>query len=186
MKLNIESMRPLVGRVAVVSAMGTLSIPGAALAAESASASTLNQTPTRSYTGWSLNFTPAVIGPKGGHGWGGGLDPEVKYTVDSGAARISAGLRVGGYYANDLWGLMAMPTLRVTAPIGPVEPYAAFGLGYGWLLERSDEGIASMSRLGVVFRLSERFTLGLEGTLQQIARTDFEFASLGSMVAFEF
>lgn len=137
-------------------------------------------------SGWSLNFTPVLVAPKGGYHLGGGVDPEVKYTVDRGGARISAGLRVGGYYAKDLVGIMGMPTLRITVPVGPVEPYAAFGMGYGWILDNGHEGIATMSRLGVVFRISESLALGVEGTVQRIDGSRFEFPSLGSMVSFDF
>lgn len=137
------------------------------------------------YSGWSLNFTPVLVLPKDGDRLGGGVDPEVKYTLDRGAARISAGLRVGGYYAKNVFGVMAMPTLRLTMPVGPVEPYASFGLGYGWIPKDGDEGIASMSRVGVVFRVSDDIALGIEGTIQQIERTDFRFPSIGSMVSIE-
>ena len=138
------------------------------------------------YSGWSLNFTPALIGPRDGYGWGGGVDPEVKYTIDCDGARLSAGLRVGGYYANDLFGIMAMPTLRITVPVGPVEPYAGFGMGYGWIPEEAAEDIATMSRLGVVFRVNQRLGIGLEGTLQKIENSEFRFPSLGSAVTFDF
>lgn len=136
------------------------------------------------YSGWSLNLTP-VLAPKDGYRWGGGADPELKYTIDRQGARLSAGLRVGGYYAKNLFGITAMPTLRITVPVGPVEPYAAFGMGYGWIPKQHQEDIATLSRLGVVFRVSKRFALGLEGTLQKIERTEFRFSSLGSAVTFD-
>lgn len=155
----------------IVFALGLL-VPDAAAAAES-------------YAGWSSNFTPVLIAPKGGSDLGGGVDPEVKYTLDSGAARWSAGLRVGGYYAYDLFGVTMMPTLRMTVPVGPVEPYVSFGMGYGWLPDAGQEGVATMSRLGVVFRFNEDLALGLEGTLQQIDETAFRFPSIGSMISFD-
>lgn len=138
-----------------------------------------------SHEGWSSNFTPVLIAPKGGSDIGGGVDPEVKYTLDSGAVRWSGGVRVGGYYAYDLFGVTLMPTLRMTAPIGPVEPYVSFGMGYGWLPDEGQEGIASMSRLGFVFRFSDELALGLEGTLQQIDATAFRFPSIGSMISID-
>jgi hypothetical protein len=137
------------------------------------------------HSGWSWNFTPVLIAPKGDHRVGGGLDPEVQYTLDQGAARVSAGLRIGGYYANDLFGVTTMPTLRLIVPVGPVEPYVSFGMGYGWLPDAGKEGVATMSRLGVIFRFSESLALGVEGTLQNIAGTDFRFPSIGSMISFD-
>jgi hypothetical protein len=138
------------------------------------------------HSGWGMNFTPVLIAPKGHYGWGGGVDPEVKYTLDQGGARLSAGLRVGGYYAKNEFGVMAMPTLRLTVPVGPVEPYASFGMGYGWLPEKGGEGVASMSRLGVVFRVSKNIALGIEGTIQKIDDTNFRFPSIGSALSFNF
>lgn len=138
------------------------------------------------HSGWSLNFTPALIAPHHGYRWGGGADPELKYTIDRDGARLSAGLRVGGYYARNLFGIMAMPTLRITVPVGRVEPYASFGMGYGWIPKESQEDIATMSRLGIVFRVSKKFALGLEGTLQKIERSEFRFPSLGSGISFDF
>jgi hypothetical protein len=156
--------------ISLVSAITLL--PSVALAAED-------------YNGWSLNFTPVLIMPKNGDDLGGGVDPEIDYTLDEGVTRISAGLRFGGYYAKNVFGITAMPTMRLTVPVGPVEPYVSFGLGYGWIPEQEDEGVASMSRLGVVFRITESLALGLEGTLQQIEGTGFQFPSIGSMLSFE-
>jgi hypothetical protein len=100
-----------------------------------------------------------------------------------GAARLSAGVRAGAYYAKNLFGTTLMPTLRVTVPVGPVEPYAAFGVGYGWLPKLDYDAIATMSRVGAVFRFSESFALGVEGTVQKLDGSDFQFLSFGSMVS---
>lgn len=138
------------------------------------------------HQGFSLNFTPVLVAPKGDHDWGGGADPEFKYTIDRDGARLSAGLRLGAYYAKDLFGITLMPTLRITVPVGRVEPYASFGMGYGWLPKEGHEDIATMSRLGVVFRVSDKLGLGIEGTLQRIERSAFRFPSLGSAITFDF
>lgn len=138
------------------------------------------------YSGFSLNFTPVLLAPRNDERLGGGADPELKYTLDRGAVRLSAGLRVGAYYAKNLFGVTAMPTLRLLVPVGPVEPYVSFGMGYGWLPKLEHSGIATMSRLGVVFRFSENFGLGVEGTLQRIERSAFEFPSFGSAMSFNF
>jgi hypothetical protein len=78
-----------------------------------------------------------------------------------------------------------MPTLRLLVPVGPVEPYVAFGMGYGWLPNSQHGDFATMSRLGVVFRFSERFAIGLEGTLQRLDHSAYRFASFGSMVSLD-
>src|SRR5437763_3240521 len=100
---------------------------------------------------WSINFTPVLILPSGADGLGGGVDPEVKYTLDLGDARLSVGGRLGAYYAKNLFSWTLMPTLRVTVPIGSFEPYAPVGLGYGWLPDAGRDGVAVMGRLGFVY-----------------------------------
>jgi hypothetical protein len=136
-------------------------------------------------SGWSINLTPVVMLPHRDDRLGGGADPELKYTLDLGGARLSAGGRVGGYYAKNVFGVTFMPTLRMMVPVGPVEPYVAFGMGYGWLPDSGHTSIATMSRLGVVFRFSERFAIGVEGTLQKLDRSAFRFPSFGSMMSID-
>lgn len=136
-------------------------------------------------SGWSINFTPVVMFADDNYRFGGGADPELKYTLDLGGARLSAGGRISGHYAKNLFGMTVMPTLRLTMPVGPVEPYVAFGMGYGWLPSVGHGDFATMSRLGVVFRFSERFALGFEGTLQKLDHSEFRFPSFGSMISLD-
>jgi hypothetical protein len=136
-------------------------------------------------SGWSINFTPVVLFPTNDYRFGGGADPELKYTLDLGGARLSAGGRVGSYYAKNMFGMTVMPTLRLMVPVGPLEPYVAFGMGYGWLPSTGHQDIATMSRLGVVYRFSKSFAIGLEGTVQKLAGSNFRFPSLGSMFALD-
>jgi hypothetical protein len=136
-------------------------------------------------SGWSINFTPVLMLPSDEYRLGGGADPELKYTLDLGGALLSAGARVSGHYAKNMFGMTMMPTLRVTVPVGPVEPYAAFGMGYGFIPKTSHGDFATMSRLGVVFRFSESFALGVEGTFQNVEDSAFRFPSFGSMVSLD-
>jgi hypothetical protein len=136
-------------------------------------------------TGWSINLTPVLLFPKGDYHFGGGGDPELKFTQDLGGARLSAGGRIGAYYAKNQFGLTVMPTLRLVVPVGPVEPYVSLGMGYGFIPEKDHADIATMSRLGMIFRFSERFALGLEGTIQKIENSNFRFPSFGSMLTFD-
>lgn len=135
--------------------------------------------------GWSLNFTPVIVPSGNGYRSGGGFDPEVKLTFALKALNVSGGIRVGGYYAKNLFGWMAMPTVRLTLPIGKFEPYAAFGQGYGRIPKLNYDDIASMSRLGFFVHVSEKWGLGIEGTYQKIDGSNFEFSSYGSMVSFD-
>lgn len=136
-------------------------------------------------SGWSINFTPVLMFADDRYRFGGGADPELKYTLDLGGARLSAGGRVSGHYAKNLFGMTFMPTLRLTMPVGPVEPYVSFGMGYGWIPSTDHGDFATMSRLGVVFRISDRFALGFEGTLQKLDHSEFRFPSFGSMISLD-
>jgi len=136
-------------------------------------------------SGWSLNFTPVVLLPKDDYHVGGGTDPELKYTRDLGGVSLSAGGRVGGYYAKNLFGVTVMPTLRVTLPLGAVEPYLAGGVGYGWLPKIDHESLATMARFGTVFHFSDSFAIGIEGTLQKVYGSNYSFPAIGSMMSFD-
>jgi len=135
--------------------------------------------------GWSFNFTPVIVLPKDDYRVGGGTDPELRYTRDLGGVSWSAGGRVGAYYAKNLFGVTVMPTLRASLPLGPVEPYLAGGVGYGWLPTIEREGLATMTRFGTVFHFSDSFSIGVEGTLQKIHGSNFEFPSFGSMMSID-
>lgn len=135
--------------------------------------------------GWSFNFTPVIVLPKDDYRVGGGTDPELKYTRDLGGVSLSAGGRVGAYYAKNLFGVTVMPTVRATLPLGAVEPYLAAGAGYGWLPAIERDGLATMARFGTVFHFSESFSIGVEATLQGIQRSNFEFPSFGSMMSID-
>ena len=135
-------------------------------------------------SGWTVNMTPVLILPSGDDRLGGGIDPEVKYGFDFGDVQLSVGYRVGVYYAKNLFSVTAMPTLRLTVPVGAVEPYASVGLGYGWLPDTGNDGFAAMARAGFVYHFSERIAVGLEGTLQQVGGSGYRFSSFGSMMSF--
>jgi hypothetical protein len=137
------------------------------------------------HTGWSFNATPVLVLPEDGYGWGGGADPELKYTLALGWARLSGGGRVGSYYARDQFGMSLMPTVRLMVPVGAVEPYVSAGLGYGWLPKTGHADFTTMARVGFVYRFSKNFAIGLEGTLQAVQGSNFSFPSIGSMMAFD-
>lgn len=137
------------------------------------------------HSGWSLNATPVLIFPDDGYGWGGGADPELKQTWDLGWARLSAGGRIGAYYAKSQFGVTVMPTVRFMVPVGKFEPYVSAGTGYGWLPESDHANFATMGRTGFVYRFSKKFAIGVELTVQQLDGSNFRFPSVGSMMAFD-
>jgi hypothetical protein len=172
-------------RFAFASMLALLLSPRVGAADEPAAQAAAAGEPPRNHSGWSINATPVLIPPDDGYGWGGGADPELKYTLALGAARVSVGGRVGVYYAKDQFGVSAMPTLRLTVPVGAFEPYVAGGLGYGWLTRSGHKDFISMARAGFLYRFSKSFALGLEGTVQRLDDSNYRFFSVGSMMAFD-
>jgi hypothetical protein len=169
--MKILEISPFRRLIAPALGLAALLLPGFARAAEE--------------PGWSLNFTPVLLLPRDDYHFGGGTDPELKYSRDLGAVRWSAGGRVGAYYAKNLFGVTMMPTLRVMLPLGAVDPYLAGGVGYGWLAQTEQEGLATMARAGTVFHFSESFSIGVEATLQQLHGSNFGFPSFGSMMSID-
>jgi hypothetical protein len=172
-------------RFAFASMLALALAPRVAAAEELALHTAAAVEPPQDHSGWSLNATPVLILPEDNYGWGGGGDPELKYTHDLGPARVSVGGRVGIYYAKDQFGLSAMPTLRLMVPLGGFEPYVAGGLGYGWLTKSGHKDFVSMTRAGFLYRFTPSFAIGLEGTAQQLDNSDYRFFSVGSMMAFD-
>lgn len=135
-------------------------------------------------SGWSIHLTPVLV-VTGDDDLGGGFDPEIRYTHDMGGVRLGAGWRLGGYYARERFVIVQTPTLRLEIPVGRIEPYVSFGMGYGWIPEDGEDGVATMSRTGVVYRTRRNLAIGLETTVQKIDGTGWSFPSIGSMIAFQ-
>src|SRR5437016_2926209 len=109
-----------IGRLALAGslALAALLRPGVAAAQDDKSSGSPNITPGEDKSSgslklapgpdkstWSFNFTPVLLMPDGDYRLGGGVDPEAKYTLDRGGVRLSAGLRIGGFYAKNLFGI---------------------------------------------------------------------------------
>src|SRR5689334_3845691 len=56
---------------------------------EDKASGSLKVTPGEDRSHWSLNFTPVLLMPDGDYRLGGGVDPELKYTLDRGGVRLS-------------------------------------------------------------------------------------------------
>jgi hypothetical protein len=135
--------------------------------------------------GWNFSFTPALTVNKG-YDPGIGVDPEFKYGVSAGPLLLSAGARSGIYYAQNLFGVTLMPVVQLTLPGESFDTYVAFGHGLGTLPNNDHTDKATMSRIGVLIHFSEKFSLSIEGTNQNIYNSEFSFVSFGSRVIYEF
>ena len=135
--------------------------------------------------GWQFNFTPSLTVNKG-YDVGVGVDPELRYNEKAGPVFLSAGGRAGIYYAQNLFGVTVMPTVQLTVPYEKFDTYLAFGHGLGTLPNNDHSDKATMSRIGVLLHFTEKFSLSIEGTNQNIYNSEFSFVSWGSRVSYEF
>lgn len=134
--------------------------------------------------GLRVGFAPIVLIPTGGSTWGGGLDVAARYGVDAGPVVLAPGGRASGYYISDRFIGQAMPTLRVTLPVGAAAPYGVVGVGPGWVTNPSEGGLALLAGGGVVLYAAPNVVIGGELTYQEITGTDFRSLAFGPVIAF--
>jgi len=140
----------------------------------------------RANLGPCFGWVPIVIVPSGGHGWGGGIDPELRYGFRVGANRrliVAPGIRVAGYYVPKLHeaGLAPEAMVRFTLPLGHFAPYAALGFGpAAWVFtsDGSKRGVGTMGRVGVMYHVTPTIAVGLDAMMQTIDGTSFRLATL--------
>jgi hypothetical protein len=135
--------------------------------------------------GWHFNMTPTIVVTKD-HTTGIGADPELRYNYKLANVFLSVGGRTGIYYAQDLFGVTLMPTAQLTVPGETFDTYIAFGHGVGTLPNNDHTDKATMSKVGVLIHFTEKFSLSIEGTNQNIYNSEFSFVSFGSAVIYEF
>ncbi len=63
---------------------------------------------------------------------------------------------------------IAMPTARVTFPIGPLAPFLVGGVGPGLVTNPSEGGVALLGGGGLMIHLGDVFAIGAEATYQTI------------------
>jgi len=108
----------------------------AALLTIAASASAQEEsesTAMRANRGFRFGFGPALLLPTDGGPLGGGLVLDGRYGIKAGPTVLAPGGRLAGYLLSARFIGTAMPTFRVTLPVGPFAPYILGGVGGGWL-----------------------------------------------------
>lgn len=131
--------------------------------------------------GWNTGFGPMIIAPRDGGPLGAGLDLDLRYGIGAGPFVFAPGGRLAGYYYSQRFVGMAMPTARLTLPIGPLAPYGIAGAGVGSVSNPSQSGMALMGGGGLMLHFGRIFGLGVEATYQKITETDFRAISVGPL-----
>jgi hypothetical protein len=80
-------------------------------------------TAMRANRGFHLRLGPTILLPMRDDGpYGGGLTLDARYGIRTGPVVLAPGGRASGYLISRRGVAMAMPTFRVTAPVGPLAP----------------------------------------------------------------
>lgn len=166
----------LLSAAAVVVAAALLS-PRAALAYDDDSAA------VRANKGLHFGLGPVLLVPPDNRPLGGGLDLDLRYGIGAEPFIIAPGGRLAGYFISRRFVGMGMPTLRVTAPLGPLAPFLIGGVGGGHITNPSENGLALMGGGGLMVHFGSVLAVGAEATYQVITGTEFRAFTIGPSIA---
>lgn len=139
-----------------------------------------------SNTGLDLGLGPVLLVPTDGGPLGGGLDAELRYGIGLNPVILSPGARLAGYAFSGRFVGLAMPTLRLTIPLGPLAPFVTGGVGGGWLSNPSEAGLALMGGGGLMVHVGRVLGVGVEATYQTVTDTEMKAVAIGPMLQFGF
>jgi hypothetical protein len=137
--------------------------------------------------GFHLGLGPELLIPTDSNRpLGGGLVLDGRYGIDLNPVIIGPGARLGGYVISERLVGVAMGTLRVTFPLGPLAPFLIGGIGGGGLTNDSESGLALMGGAGLMIHLGKHFAFGVEGDYETITTTEFKEFSIGPAIQISF
>jgi hypothetical protein len=110
---------------------------------------------------------------------GGGLELSARYGIPASFVVFAPGGRVGGYYLDERFIGILMPTGRVTVPLGPFAPFVQAGAGAGVLTNPGDGGLAWLGGGGLMIHFGGVLSIGAEVNYEGITGTGFEVLSIG-------
>lgn len=135
--------------------------------------------------GLKIGLSPNLLLPTRENGpYGGGLDLDGRYGIKAGPTVLAPGGLLGGYLISSRFIGLAMPTFRVTLPVGPLAPYVLGGIGGGWISNPSEGGLAYMGGGGMMIHFGRIFAIGAEATYRKITNTEFGGWAIGPSLAF--
>ncbi|MBX3260037.1 MAG: hypothetical protein KIS78_35515 [Labilithrix sp.] len=134
--------------------------------------------------GLRIGFGPELLLPMDNGPMGGGVVLDGRYGLRAGPTVLAPGGRLGGYVISSRFVGTAMPTFRVTLPIGPLAPYAVGGVGIGGLSNPSETGLAYLGGGGLMIHFGRILAIGAEVTYQRITGTELEVLAIGPSLQF--
>lgn len=172
--LVLTIMRRLLTAIALVTAV---SMPSFASAQEES-----ESTAMQANKGLRFGFGPALLLPTDGGPMGGGLVLDGRYGIKAGPTVLAPGGRLAGYILSERFIGTAMPTFRITVPVGPLAPYALGGIGGGWLSNASESGLAWIGGGGLMIHFGRVLAIGAEATYEAITGTEYKALSIGPAI----
>jgi hypothetical protein len=135
--------------------------------------------------GLNIGLGPTLLLPlRDGGPYGGGLTVDGRYGIKVGPTVLAPGGMLSGYLISSRFIGLAMPTFRITLPVGPLAPYALGGVGGGWISNPSEGGVALLGGGGLMIHFGRIFALGAEVTYQTITGTEFGGVAIGPAISF--
>lgn len=135
--------------------------------------------------GFKLGLGPTLLLPmRAGGPYGGGITVDGRYGIKAGPTVLAPGGALTGYLISSRLVGMAMPTFRVTLPVGPLAPFVIGGVGAGGITNPAETGVALIGGGGLMIHFGRVFAIGAEATYQTITGTELETVAIGPAVAF--
>lgn len=134
--------------------------------------------------GLRIGLGPELLLPTDSGPMGGGLVLDGRYGFRFGPTVLAPGGRLGGYLLSSRFIGTAMPTFRITIPVGPLAPFAIGGVGVGGLSNPGESGLAWLGGGGLMIHFGRVLAIGAEITYQRITGTEFETLAIGPAIQF--
>jgi hypothetical protein len=135
--------------------------------------------------GLRFGLGPVLLLPsRDGGPYGGGLDFHLNYGIKAGPTVIAPGGLLGGYLQSSRFVGIAMPTVRLTLPVGPLAPFVIGGIGGGWIGNPAESGVALLGGGGLMVHFGRILGVGVEASYQTITGTEFSSVVLGPSIRF--
>ena len=113
---------------------------------------------------------------------GVGLELSARYGIPAGPFIVAPGARIGGYYIAERLLGVAMPTGRLTIPLGPLAPFVQGGAGVGGLTNPGNGGWAWLFGGGLMIHTGGALSFGAEVNYSGVTSTGVEILSVGPVI----
>lgn len=133
-------------------------------------------------SGLHMGFGPILLIPTDGGPMGGGLDFDLRYGIKLDPIILAPGGRLSGYLISERFVGTAMPTARVTLPLGPFAPFVVGGVGGGWMSNPGESGVALLGGGGLMIHFGRFLAIGAEATYQTITSTELKSWAIGPTI----